>query len=101
MAINQFMEADMVYSKKNGTIELLRFIFCMDILLFHIEKYIFGEPSLKNGIHVAFFPHGAIGVEFFFLLSGCLMAKSIFEIKSRDKNGSLVKNTLTFMKKNI
>ena len=29
-------------------------------------------------MHLAFFPHGSIGVEFFFVLSGFLMAKSIF-----------------------
>lgn len=66
-------------SGKNGKIELLRFLFCMTVLLFHAEKYTFGEPSLKNGIHFALFPHGSIGVEFFFVLSGFLMAKSIFK----------------------
>jgi peptidoglycan/LPS O-acetylase OafA/YrhL len=64
--------------RKNGKIEFLRFLFCIAVLLFHAEKYTYGEPSLKNGIHFALFPHGSIGVEFFFVLSGFLMAKSIF-----------------------
>lgn len=64
-------------NKRNGTIEFLRFVFCMCILLFHIEKYVLGEASLKNGIHLAFFPHGSLGVEFFFLVTGLMLAKSI------------------------
>lgn len=78
-------------SGKNGKIELLRFVFCMAVLLFHAEKYICGEPSLKNGIHFAAFPHGSMGVEFFFVLSGFLMAKSIFKKVEKEecsKNGS-------------
>ncbi len=63
--------------KRNGRIELYRFIFAIYVLLFHFEKYFMGEPSLKDGFHLALFPHGSIGVEFFFLLSGFFMAKSI------------------------
>ncbi len=77
----------MIENKKNGTIEFLRFIFCMCVLLFHAEKYVLGEASLKNGIHLAFFPHGSLGVEFFFLITGLLLARSI------DKE--LSKNTKT------
>lgn len=64
-------------TRKNGEIELLRFLFCLVVLLFHEQKYLLGEASLKHGVHLAFFPHGAIGVEFFFVLSGALMASSI------------------------
>ena len=48
----------MTHKKRNGTIDILRFLFCIGILLFHIEKYIFEEPSLKNGIHFDITPHG-------------------------------------------
>jgi peptidoglycan/LPS O-acetylase OafA/YrhL len=77
-------------SKRNGKIELYRFIFCICVLSFHIEKYILGEASLNEGIHFAFFPHGAMGVEFFFILSGFLMAKSID--KSRSLNPQSANN---------
>ena len=63
-------------SQKNGGIELLRFLFCLIVLLFHEQKYLLGEASLKHGVRLAFFPHGSIGVEFFFVLSGALMASS-------------------------
>lgn len=69
----------MITTKKNGKIEFYRFIFCIAILLFHMQKYLLGEASLTNGIHFALFPHGAMGVEFFFLLSGFLMAKSVYK----------------------
>ena len=62
--------------QKNGGIELLCFLFCLIVLLFHEQKYLLGEASLKHGVHLAFFPHGSIGVEFFFVLSGALMASS-------------------------
>lgn len=84
--------------KRNGTIEIMRFVFCMSVLLFHIGKYLFGEPSLKNGIHFALFPHGSIGVEFFFLVSGYLMAKSISKKAALNKKGDLGSNTISFMK---
>ena len=63
--------------KRNGTLELMRFVFCMAILLYHIGKYTSGTPSLKNGVFLALFPHGAMGVEFFFLLTGVFLAQSL------------------------
>ena len=89
----------MTHKKRNGTIDILRFLFCIGILLFHIEKYIFEEPSLKNGIHFDFFPHGSIGVEFFFLVTGWLMAKSIFLHKNSDSEKKLWSETGAFIKR--
>lgn len=62
---------------KLGKIEFYRFVFCLGVLFFHMGKYFRGEPSLKGPVRFEFFPHGAIGVEFFFLVSGFFMAKSI------------------------
>ena len=78
--------------KRNGRIELYRFIFAIYVLLFHFEKYFMGEPSLKDGFHLALFPHGSIGVEFFFLLSGFFMAKSIKKKRNSmmEENGRIV-----------
>ena len=88
-------------SPRNGKIELLRFIFCVAVLMFHFCKYILGEPSLKDGIHLSFFAHGAIGVEFFFLVSGFLMAKSAYKqveiLKLPQDDKSLSKNYVQFI----
>ena len=54
--------------QKNAAIDLLKFLFAMMILLFHGGKNLPGQVSL--------FPNGRIGVEFFFLVSGYLMAAS-------------------------
>ena len=58
--------------KRNGTIELMRFLFCMEVILYHIAKRV---PLPTHG-HFNFFLNGKIGVEFFFLVSGFLMAAS-------------------------
>lgn len=89
----------MSHKKRNGTIDILRFLFCTAVLLFHIEKYIFGEPSLKNGIHLGLFPHGSIGVEFFFLVTGWLMAKSICSRKNSNSVKNLSSETRAFIKR--
>lgn len=86
-------------ASKNGKVELYRFFFCIAVLLFHAQKYLMGEASLNNGIHLALFPHGSIGVEFFFILSGFLMGKSIYKIQSRSSKGFVPSEGLLFMKK--
>ena len=60
---------------KNGKIQLLRIVFCLAVILFHIGKDL---PSWQ-----AFAVHGYIGVEFFFLVTGVLMGKSL--AKTRDQ----------------
>lgn len=64
---------------KNGKAELYRFLFSMIVLLFHCDKYFHGGVSFNNGVHISLFGHGAVAVEFFFILSGFLMAKSVFK----------------------
>ena len=66
-------------TKRNGKIEFLRFMFCMAVLLFHFNQYIMEKLSFSNKGKITFFSHGAIAVEFFFFVSGYLMAKSIFK----------------------
>lgn len=70
------------FMKKNGKLEFYRFFFCLAIMLFHFEKYIMGEPPLQ-GLHIMLFPHGSMGVEFFFLLSGFFMGRSAFRDHQR------------------
>lgn len=89
---------------KSGKIEFYRFIFCLGVLFFHMGKYFRGEPSLKDGVRFEFFPHGSIGVEFFFLISGFFMARSIYKKILAEEKGMMSSNQtlsveyLTFMK---
>ena len=63
-------------SKRNGKIELLRFVFASTVLCFHVRPDAWDHTViLFPGVEL--FPAGKLGVEFFFLLSGFLMAKSI------------------------
>ncbi len=58
--------------KRNGKSDVFRFIFSVMIVGVHFQdNYNFG-----------YFTHGYIGVEFFFLVSGFLMAKHVFEKKN-------------------
>lgn len=57
-------------NKRNGTIELLRFLFCLLIVVYH-------SRNLGKTSSIALFTEaGYIAVEFFFLVSGFLMAKT-------------------------
>lgn len=66
--------------KKNGKIEFYRFIFALCVMFYHFRKWSSLPPvSLKHGVHLAFFCNGNMAVEFFFILSGVLMANSIYK----------------------
>ena len=54
--------------KRNGRIDLLRFVFALVIMLHH-SRYVLGDDH-------AVFIGGSLAVEFFFLVSGYLMAVS-------------------------
>ncbi len=79
--------------EKNGKIEFLRLVFCICVVCFHYYKYVLGGADMdEGGLHLSFFPNGAIAVEFFFIVSGFLMGKSIY--KSIQKKGSLSNDRL-------
>lgn len=82
---------------RNGTLEFLRFVFCICILLFHIEKEFFGLSSLDNGVGFGLFTHGAMGVEFFFILSGLFMAKSIDSKRNKDETIDIGEDSWKFL----
>lgn len=93
-------------SKRNGKIELLRFVFCICIVLFHAGADVFGsDRSISE--HLTFFAHGRIGTEFFFLLSGFLAAKSayiyiyIYNANNLNNKLSIGDNTYNFIFKKI
>lgn len=62
--------------KKNGEIELLRFIFAMIIVIFHF--------NIKFSLNMFYW--GRLGVEFFFIVTGVLFAMSIKRIDIDRKN---------------
>ena len=67
--------------QKNGSVEFLRFLFTSIIIFFHINLDLWDQKKVIAVIGdapVTFFNHGNIGVEFFFLVTGWLMAKSIY-----------------------
>ena len=75
--------------KRNGTIEFMRFVFCMLVILYHIDNRLDFDISHS----ISFFANGKIGVEFFYLVSGWLMAKSAQKYKEKP----LVYSTKHFM----
>lgn len=81
--------------KRNGTLEFMRFVFCLTIFFFHVGKYLLGGFSLKDGVHLACFPHGAMGVEFFFLLTGVFLAASV-DKQVRRMNSAGTKSNVLF-----
>lgn len=70
-------------SQKNAVIELLRFLFASSIVLYHIasKDLKFAKETLFTiGPWKAnFFRMGNIGVEFFYLVTGYLMAASVYK----------------------
>lgn len=79
--------------KHNGIIGFWKFAFCLLILIYHANIF-------KSGNETILFSKGSIGVEFFFLVSGFLLAKSVFN-KKEQKEESLGKETILFIYKKI
>lgn len=79
---------------KNGKIELLRFIFCLCIMLVHTEYFV------PDGVDRVF-PRAALGVEFFFLVSGYLMACTCWKKSQSTATLSLGRETQQFIGKKI
>lgn len=83
--------------KRNGTLEFMRFVFCMTIFFFHIGKMLLGGFTLKNGVYFDVFPHGAMGVEFFFLLTGVFLAQSVDKyIQRSEKKTNILLDTVKY-----
>lgn len=84
---------------RNGLIELMRFIAAMMIVMVHFTQFNRGIIKLRIG-HGIFekplFLGGAIFVEFFFILSGFLMAKTAYRYQNT-KTLSRSKETIEFL----
>lgn len=74
---------------RNGMADLMRFVFSLVIVIFHF--------SVSMQYDIKPFNKGFIGVEFFFLLSGYLLAGSLKKI-SYDKN-TIFNDVIGFLKK--
>ncbi len=68
-------------SNRNAVLEALRFVFASAVLCTHLSGD-FGIRDETFGtlgpVQITFFKYGNLGVEFFFLLSGALLAASVF-----------------------
>ena len=64
--------------RHNGTIALWKFIYCIMIIIYHTSLHIELEGKID-------FKYGAIGVEFFFLVSGYLLGKKALNYKNLEK----------------
>ncbi len=76
-------------NKRVGEMEFHRFLFSVIIVLHHSRNFVGNESSL--------FLNGAFAVEFFFILSGFLMMKSISTMQTNPQN--LGTETTRFIKK--
>ena len=63
--------------------ELLRFVFCLCVLFFHISLDVFGRDFDSLDWH-GVCRYGGMAVEFFFLVSGYLLAKSADKMNRSD-----------------
>ena len=68
-------------SNRNAVLEALRFVFASAVLCTHLSED-FGIRDETFGtlgsVQITFFKYGNLGVEFFFLVSGALLAASVF-----------------------
>ena len=93
-------------TKKNASIELMRFIIASAIVLFHAGKDVWNNNKVIGTIgsfKMSFFKRGHYGVEFFFLLTGLLMASSVWRTigKPKIENVSVGEETVSFLWKKI
>lgn len=79
---------------RNGKIEFFRFCFCITVIFYHLNQSYF-DLKYEFGEYFSFFRYGKIGVEFFFIVTGFLFARSCY--KNKDVNVPLGKDTIQFV----
>ena len=84
------MKKQTLSSPRNGKIDLLKFLFAVTVAIYHFNC----TTEYKNEI----FNSAYIAVEFFFLVSGYFMAKTLSKLENR-KNIDVLKESLKFSKK--
>ena len=78
---------------RNNIVELFRFIYSLLVVGYHVQ-FSYNDKKLD------FFENGALAVEFFFLLSGYFLARSLEKLV-KDEKTSLIKKVYLFMKNKI
>jgi peptidoglycan/LPS O-acetylase OafA/YrhL len=74
---------------RNGEVDLLRFVFAMTIVMYHISIF----------FNLNYYRSGGVGVEFFFIVTGFLMAQTGY---SRiGQSNSISNDTYNFIKRKI
>ena len=74
---------------RNGKVDLLKFLFSIIVIIYHFDN------AVKYPFEI--FTRGYIGVEFFFVTSGFLFAKSLSKYTYQKE--TLISNSVGFMKK--
>ncbi len=83
------------HGHRNGKIELLRFLFCVIVMIFH------GRNTMTDG-KIRIMYSGRMGVEFFYIVSGYLMAVSLAKIHSTRSGGmNIARETEKFLIRKI
>lgn len=80
--------------KHNGIISFWKFCFCMMVIIYHANVLATHNESIL-------FTKGSIAVEFFFLVSGFLMAKTALTKKDDEDSENLGKETFHFIMKKV
>lgn len=75
--------------KRNNLVEFARFMFSLLVIGYHVQMSFSGDE-------INFFENGALAVEFFFLISGYFLARSIEKINSKE-NSNFVLDSCCFM----
>lgn len=79
-------------NQRNGVIDIAKFVFAVAIVLCHSNILIPGQGNIMKG--------GYLAVEFFFIVSGCLMARSAHKAEPFDVN-TIGSETLGFIWRKI
>ena len=71
---------------RNGKIELMRFVFSVLIILYHCHRTLGFDEWVIGSWHIPAMGGGRLGPDFFFLVSGLLMGRSIWKERQSDGN---------------
>ena len=78
---------------RNNIVELFRFIYSLLVLGYHVQ-FSYSDDKVDP------FENGALAVEFYFLLSGYFLARSLEKI-SKDQKTNIIKKVYLFMKNKV